>query len=152
MNAYYTAQEQYNQNAIKTASPEQLLLMLYDGAIRFIRQAIMASEENKQTEMLGRISKAFAIIVAFSDTLNHDIGGDIAADLDGLYQFMLKELHKARTQTDQKSLKVVEGLLVDLRDTWGQAVDINKKEIEARDSSNQVKVNTNPGISLAVAG
>ncbi len=150
MNAYYTAQEQYNHNAIKTASPEQLLLMLYDGAIRFIRQAIMASEENKQTEMLGRISKAFAIIVAFSNTLNHDIGGDIAADLDGLYQFMLKELHKARTQTDPKSLKVVEGLLVDLRDTWGQAVDINKTEIEEKNSTNQVS--TNPGISLAVAG
>jgi flagellar protein FliS len=150
MNAYYTAQEQYNQNAIKTASPEQLLLMLYDGAIRFIRQAIIASEQNKQTEMLGRISKAFAIIVAFSDTLNHDVGGDIAADLDGLYQFMLKELHKARNQTDQKSLKIVEGLLVDLRETWGKAVDINKKDIEASNSTNQV--NTNLNISLAVAG
>ena len=145
MNAYT---QQYNQNAIETASPEQILLMLYDGAIRFTRQAIAASEENDKTGKLGRISKVFAIIVEFSNTLNHDIGGEIAEDLDGLYQFMLRELSKARTETDEKSLHVVDGLLVDLRTTWGEAILKNKTEIKQQKESSQA----NPNKTLAVAG
>lgn len=131
MNAY-SAQQQYGNNHIATASPEQLLIMLYDGAIRFTRQAIAASERNDQPEKRGRISKVFAIIVEFSNTLNHDIGGQIAEDLDGLYQFMMRELTKAGSETDEKSLKIVEELLVDLRQTWGEAIVVNKKEIEQR--------------------
>lgn len=124
MNAY----NQYQQNSIMTASQEQILLMLYDGAIRFTRQAIEASDAGDVVTKLGRISKTFAIITEFSNSLNHEIGGEIAADLDGLYQFMLRELGKARKDTTGEHLKVVEKLLVDLRQTWGEAVEINKKE------------------------
>jgi flagellar secretion chaperone FliS len=146
MNAY--AQQQYSQNSIATASQEQILLMLYDGAIRFVRQAIVASDNGDTVEKLGRISKVFAIIVEFSNTLNHDIGGAIAEDLDGLYQFMLRELSKARKETDGKSLKVVEGLLVDLRKTWGEAIIINKKETKQQEESSQANLNK----TVAVAG
>lgn len=125
MNAYTN---QYQQNAIMTASQEQILLMLYDGAIRFTRQAIEASDAGDVVTKLGRISKTFAIITEFSNSLNHEIGGEIAADLDGLYQFMLRELGKARKDTTGEHLKVVENLLVDLRQTWGEAVEINRKE------------------------
>lgn len=140
--------QQYKQNSIETASPEQILILLYDGAIRFTRQAIAASEQKDQIAKLGRISKVFAIIVEFSNTLNHDIGGEIAADLDGLYQFMLRELSKARTETDEKSLHVVEGLLVDLRTTWGEAILKNKAEIKQQEESSQLGSNK----TVAVAG
>ncbi len=143
MNAY--AQQQYNQNSIAMASQEQILLMLYDGAIRFTRQAIAASEKGDTIEKLGRISKVFAIIVEFSNTLNHDIGGQIAGDLDGLYQFMLRELNKARKEDDGKSLGVVEELLIDLRKTWGEAVLINKKEKENNDTG----ANKNQRLTIA---
>jgi flagellar protein FliS len=103
--------------------------MLYDGAIRFCRQAIVASDAGDIAEKLGRIAKTFAIITEFSSSLNHEIGGDIAADLDGLYHFMLRELNKARTDTSGENLKNVEKLLVDLRLTWGEAVEINRKEL-----------------------
>ncbi|MBU0945817.1 MAG: flagellar export chaperone FliS [Proteobacteria bacterium] len=146
----YAAQQQYTNNLISTASPEQLLLMLYNGAIRFIRQAITASDNNNQIEKLGRISKAFAIIVEFSNTLNHDIGGEIAADLDALYQFMMRELNKARNETDGKSLKTVEGLLIDLRDTWAEAIEINRKENEPKSFSDTASTTTHA--PLAVAG
>jgi flagellar protein FliS len=118
---------QYQQNQIMTASKEQILIMLYDGAIRFCRQAIAANEEGNVAEKLGRISKVFAIVVEFSNSLNHQIGGDIAADLDGLYQFMLRELNKARKDTTGEHLKNVEKLLVDLRLTWGEAIELNKQ-------------------------
>ena len=145
MNAYT---QQYNQNAIETASSEQILLMLYDGAIRFTRQAIAASEQNDQIVKLGRISKVFAIIVEFSNTLNHNIGGEIATNLDGLYQFMLRELNKARNETDEKSLLVVEGLLVDLRKTWGEAILKNKAEIKQQEG----RSHANPNKSVVIAG
>ncbi len=144
----YAAQQQYSNNHIATASPEQILIMLYDGAIRFTRQAIAASEQNDQTAKLGRISKVFAIVVEFSNTLNHDIGGQIAADLDGLYQFMLRELGKARNETDEKSLRVVEDLLVDLRKTWGEAIIKNKKETNQQEETSQVKTSK----TVAIAG
>lgn len=102
--------------------------MLYDGAIRFCRQALAASDKGDISDKLGRISKAFAIITEFSNSLNHEIGKEIAADLDGLYQFMLRELNKARTDTSGEHLHVVVDLLLDLRQTWGEAVEINRKE------------------------
>lgn len=129
MNAYA---QQYNNNHIATASREQILLMLYDGAIRFTRQAIMAGEKDDHIEKIGRISKVFAIIAELSNTLDHEIGGDIAADLDGLYQFMMRELTAARKTDDEKNLRIVEGLLVDLRKTWREAIIINKKETKQR--------------------
>ncbi|TKB25831.1 flagellar export chaperone FliS [Desulfopila sp. IMCC35006] len=126
MNPYMN---QYQQNQVMTASQEQILIMLYDGAIKFCRQAIAANEAGNVGEKLGRISKTFAIITEFSNSLNHEIGGEIAADLDGLYHFMLRELSKARTDTSGDHLRSVEKLLVDLRLTWGEAVEINRKEL-----------------------
>ncbi len=125
MNGY---RNQYQQNQILTASQEQILLLLYDGAIRFCRQAIVACDTGDNTEKIGEISKTFAIITEFSNSLNHEIGGEIASDLDGLYHFMLRELNKARTDTTGEHLRIVEKLLVDLRLTWSEAVEINRKE------------------------
>lgn len=125
MNAYMN---QYQQNQIMTASQEQILLMLYDGAIRFCRQALAASDKGDVTEKLGRISKVFAIVTEFSNSLNHEIGAAFAEDLDGLYHFMLRELNFARTDTTGKHLKDVEKLLLELRQTWAEAIELNQKE------------------------
>lgn len=135
MNPYLN---QYQQNQIMTASQEQILIMLYDGAIRFCRQAMTASEAGDVAEKLSRIAKTYAIITEFSNSLNHEIGGDIAADLDGLYHFMLRALNKARTDTSGDHLRTVEHLLVDLRLTWGEAVEINRKELGALVQQHQV--------------
>jgi flagellar protein FliS len=124
MNAY----SQYQQNQIMSASSEQILLMLYDGAIRFIRQAIRGMEEENLTQFHYGIEKSMAIITEFSNSLNHTIGGDIAENLDALYDFMIRELTRANLHKDIKKLRVVEKLLVDLRATWGEAVEINNRE------------------------
>ena len=125
MNAYMN---QYQTNQIMTASQEQILIMLYDGAIRFCRQAIVASEAGNMVVKLERISKTLAIITEFSNSLNHEIGGEIAADLDGLYHFMMRELGNGRKDTSGVHLRNVERLLVDLRQTWGEAIEVNKRE------------------------
>lgn len=143
MNAYTNQyqQNQYQQNQIYTATPEQILLMLYDGAIRFTRQAMMAAENGNQAQKLERISKTMAIIVEFSNTLNHEVGGQIAADLDGLYQFMIRELNAARKDDTGEKLKTVERLLVDLRETWSQAVEINRGQQEGAAPDGQTTMN-----------
>ena len=119
---------QYQQNQISTASPERILLMLYDGAIRFTRRAIQGVEENNFEQRRVGISKTMAIIAEFSNSLNHEVGGKIAEDLDSLYDFMLRQLTGANLDNDIEKLKVVEKLLMDLRGTWAEAIEINKKE------------------------
>ncbi len=118
----------YQENQILSASPEQILLLLYDGAIRFTRQAINALDEGNLEGFYHGISKSMAIITELSNSLNHTIGGEIAEDLDGLYNFMVRELTQANLHKDIEKLRVVEKLLVDLRGTWGEAIEINKQE------------------------
>jgi flagellar secretion chaperone FliS len=119
---------QYQNNHILTASPEQILLMLYDGAIRFTRQAIHGMEEGNMSSAHHGIKKALAIITEFTNSLDHEIGGEIAENLDALYGFMIRELSLANLQKDTEKLRVVERLLVDLRATWGEAVELNKQQ------------------------
>jgi len=121
MNGY----NQYHNNQIATASREQILLLLYDGAIRFCKQAKKAIEED-DTPSKGRfIGKAMAIITEFSNTLDHEIGGDIASNLDGLYNFMLKELTTANINNDPKPIDTACTMLCELRATWAEAIEIN---------------------------
>lgn len=125
MNAYT---QQYQQNQILSASPEKILVMLYDGAIRFTRQAMIGIEDGRPSVKAVGISRAMAIITEFANTLDHEIGGEIAANLDGLYSFMIQELTQANLNDDIEKLKVVERLLNDLRQTWVEAIEIARKE------------------------
>lgn len=120
-------QKNYQQNQILTASPERILIMLYDGAIRFTRQAIIGIEENKPALRREGISRAMAIVTEFANTLDHKVGGEMAENLDGLYHFMIRELTEAR-KGDVAKLRVVEGLLVDLRATWIEAIEIVRSQ------------------------
>ncbi|APG27363.1 flagellar export chaperone FliS [Syntrophotalea acetylenivorans] len=129
MNAYMN---NYHHNQIDTASREQILIMLYDGAIRFTRQAINAIETGDQNGKTHGIQKAMAIISEFRNTLDHNIGGEIAANLDALYEFMISSLTQANLKNDLEPLQVVDNLLSDLRETWNEAIQIARKEQRAQ--------------------
>jgi flagellar secretion chaperone FliS len=124
MNAY----NQYQENQILSASAEQILLMLYDGAIRFTRQAITGIESNNLSQFHKGIKNSMAIITEFSHSLDHTIGGKIADNLEALYDFMIRELLMANLRKDIEKLQVVEKMLMDLRSTWAEAIDINTRE------------------------
>lgn len=124
MNAYVN---QYQNNQILNASPEQILIMLYDGAIRFCRQAMHAMDNGDRKVQAEKISRSMAIVCEFANTLNHEVGGEIATDLDALYSFMTRELTNANVKNDRKSLVTVEDLLVGLRETWVEAIEINRQ-------------------------
>ncbi len=124
MNAYMN---QYKNNQVVTASPEKLLIMLYDGAIRFVRQARLAIEEQRTADKAQAISKAIAIITEFDNTLDHEIGGEIAADLSRLYDFMVRELTAVNVRNDAERLAPVEKILLELRSAFAEAAEIVRR-------------------------
>ena len=119
----------YLQNQIATASREQLLIMFYDGAIRFLGQAKQAIENKDITGRTYGINKASAIISELSATLDHKIGGKVAEDLDALYAYMLNELNLANMRNDGNRLEAVIVMLSDLRKTWIEAIQIQREEL-----------------------
>ncbi len=125
MNAYMT---QYQNNQILTATPEQILIMLYDGAIRFCNQAMHAMDSGNKVVQAEKINRTMAIVCEFANTLDHEIGGEIATDLDALYAFMTRELTRANLEGDRKALEVVTGLLSELREAWIEAAKIYVEE------------------------
>lgn len=127
MNAYANQMNHYRENQILNATPEQILIMLYDGAIRFCREAQMAMEVGDLSKQADKISRAMAIVTEFSNTLNREVGGDIAENLDALYAFMNRELVRANLEKDPSPVKTVEVLLSDLRETWAEAIDLNRQ-------------------------
>ena len=140
MNVYMN---QYKNTQLETASPEKILIMLYDGAIRFCREAMQAMDAGNTELQNKKITSTMAIVSEFASSLDHSIGGKIAADLDALYMFMNRELTRANVERDRKALATVEELLCGLRDTWVEAADIYARE-------KHIAVDV-PGRSFAVA-
>ncbi|TYP00171.1 flagellar protein FliS [Geothermobacter ehrlichii] len=125
MNAFWN---QYQQNQVNQAPPEQILIMLYDAAIRHTVRAIKGLANRDMVAKAEGISKAMHIITTFSDTLDHQIGGEIAENLDALYNFMVRELSRANLNNDPAPLKNVESLLRELRATWTEAIEAYQQQ------------------------
>ena len=126
MNPY----QNYFANQVQTASPEQILIMLYDGAIRFLRQARQNLDEGDRIGTLEKKSRAVAILTELSNTLDFEQGGEIAENLDGLYWYMIRDLTQANTKDPSEPLQVAENILEELRDGWVQAIEANRPEVE----------------------
>ena len=130
---------QYFENQVNTASPEQLLIMLYNGAIRFVGEAEEAMTSKKIAYRGERISKAIAILSELSATLDHEIGGEIAANLESLYDYMIRTLLAANIQDDASKLVEVREMLSGMRDTWLDAIDKVRSEQAAEVSESVAK-------------
>lgn len=126
MNGYVN---QYLTNTVQSASPEQLMLMLYDGAIRFVSLAIQAIDNGLIDKRAYYINKTSAIVSEFAATLDHSMNPKLAEDLDALYSYMLNRMMEANLKNDTAPLVEVKQMLSDLRRTWAQAIDINKQEM-----------------------
>jgi flagellar secretion chaperone FliS len=113
------APQAYRTNAVLTASPEQLVVMLYDGAIRFLRQADALFEEGAWPQGIERIGRAQAIVDELLCTLNMD-AGELSARLESVYVFCAGHLRDARIRKDSDRVRQVAGLLGELRDAWAE--------------------------------
>jgi flagellar secretion chaperone FliS len=118
MSAYpATSPSVYRESAVLTASPEQLVVMLYDGARRFLYQAAVATR-NEHVELAHRkLRRAEAIISHLRNTLDMD-QGEVPARLQAIYLFCNRHLNEARVQRDPQKIEQVSDLLGELRDAW----------------------------------
>jgi flagellar protein FliS len=112
----------YQDMKVQTASPAQIMIMLYDGAIRFSLQAKKKLEE-KDFEGKGIfISKTQAIVDELMNSLNFSIAPELCENLQQLYIYINERLSEANIKCDAEVLDEVIGLLNTLRDGWKQAL------------------------------
>lgn len=122
------AYQKYKDTSIQSASREKLLLMLYEGAIRFTKKAAQACDEKNIAERGLNIGKAFDIIMELNNTLNHDVGGDISKNLEQLYMFIGEQLTKANVTGDRQHLDAALKILDTLYSGWVEAIEKLKRE------------------------
>jgi flagellar protein FliS len=118
MSTYAPSPSAYRANAVMTASPGQLVVMLYDGARRFLYQASVAMGDRQPAMAHQKLTRAEEIVRHLRGTLDHEQGGEISARLQGIYTFCLRHMSEARFAQDPAKLTIVDGLLSQLRDSW----------------------------------
>jgi flagellar protein FliS len=101
-----------------TASPVQLVVMLYDGANRFLRQALILHEQGQPIQASTSVGRAQAIVEELLATLDTERGGEIASRLQGIYVYCLSQLADARMRQTTAELTEVSRLLAELRESW----------------------------------
>jgi flagellar protein FliS len=115
----------YQNNAVTTANPQELTLMLYDGALKFTRLAKLAIEQGNPDLKNTNIQKAQAIFQEMRLTLNKQIA--ISANLDSLYEYIWRRLLDANVKNDTTILDEVLDFTTELRDTWKEAMKLAKQ-------------------------
>lgn len=120
------AYQQYQHNAIYTASPQELTLMLYNGLIKFINLSIQAVEEKSIEKANNNIIRAQDILVEFMSSLDMDY--EVSKGLMSLYDYMYRRLIDANLYKDKAILEEVLGFAEELRDTWAQAMKLAKQQ------------------------
>jgi flagellar secretion chaperone FliS len=107
----------YRASAVLTATSEQLVVMLYDGARRFLYQAGVAMQNEKIETSHLKLRRAEAIITHLRNTLDLE-QGEVPARLQAIYLFCNRHLNEARVQRDPQKIEQVSNLLGELRDAW----------------------------------
>lgn len=114
----------YRKTATTTASPGELVLMLYDGALRFMAAAELGFQEEhfarRNEQIHNNILRTQAIITELQATLNMEKGGAFSENLYRLYDFMQNHLSQANREKSPEKIKVVAGFMQDIRDAWAQ--------------------------------
>jgi flagellar secretion chaperone FliS len=110
----------YRQQSVLTAPPGRLVVMLYDGCLRFLYQSAYAMREGDRTASLARMRRAEAIIDELTVTLDHERGGAVASRLQGIYIFCRRHLMEAWRDNDADKIDQVSGMLSELRDAWAE--------------------------------
>ena len=112
----------YRQTAVTTASKEQILIMLYEGAIKHLKKAAESCQKNDLSAKGVAVGKAHDILNELLNTLDFDVGGEIARKLESLYNYMIEEIMKGNLENDAKRFQTVQKLMENLLEGWKGAV------------------------------
>jgi len=119
MTTYASARQAYAESTIMTASPARLVVMLYDGAIRALRQSAAAMRSGERERAREKMRKAEAIIDELNDSLDLS-HGELPQRLQAIYLFSKRQLIEANLISDPGPIETVAGLLAELRSSWEQ--------------------------------
>lgn len=119
MNPYAAQSQAYATSSVMTASPEQLVVMLYDGCIRFLRQAEVALGQQQWVQAGDRLQRGAAILDELQATLDMD-QGELPHRLEAIYVFCKRCLVEARIERTPVKVGHVIRIMDDLRDAWAQ--------------------------------
>ena len=114
----------YARNKILTASPAELTLMLYEGAIKFCNIAITEKKKKNIEKAHNNITKVENIIAEFLSTLDHKY--PVAKDFENVYNYLMERLLEANLKKDKEILEEVLTHLRTMRDTWKEVMEQNK--------------------------
>jgi flagellar protein FliS len=118
MTAGNSAQEAYKATQVQTAGQGKLIVMLYDGAIRFCRQAVESIKKKKYDSANTEIVRAEDIVTELLLALDYDQGGEVAKKLASLYVYFNQQLLEANITKTIEPLEIVIKLMSDLRESW----------------------------------
>ena len=118
----------YREMEIRTATPEMVIVKLYEGALRFIRTARGHQEAGQVAGRATAIAKTLAIVNELQHSLNLEEGGEIARNLDALYFYVTDRLLEANVRGSLQPLDEASSVLTTLNEAW---VEISKRPAEA---------------------
>lgn len=122
----YQQYQQTQAQKILNAEPAQLTLMLYDGAVKFIKKSILAIEKKRIEDAHNYIKRTQNIILYLYETLNDNY--EISRNFRSIYDYLYRCLLKANTKKDPAIMQEVLELIVELRDAWEEAYRQNKEK------------------------
>lgn len=120
------AAQAYQTNQVTTATPAELTLMLYNGAIKFIKQAKASLQDNDLEKVNEYCQRVQSILHELMGTLNRDV--PISQQFLKMYEYMLRRMMAANIHKDGAALEEVEDFFVQFRDTWKEAMLLAKKQ------------------------
>ncbi len=125
MNQYV---KQYQQASIETASREQILIMLYDGAIQFLNKAKVAMAKKDIEEIHNNLMGAQNILNEFITSMDVEVAPQLAQNLISLYEYFIRRLVRANMKKEIEPIDEVLGYLKSLKATWEKAIALAQKE------------------------
>lgn len=128
MNAANPYLQQYKKNQIETATPEEILILLYDSAINNLNKAKVMLVNNDNEMFRYHMLNCKNIILEFMNSLDMEAGGKFAETLYNLYRYYHKILVKSEVTQDTEGIDEVLRHLISLRETWQKAIEIAKAE------------------------
>lgn len=114
----------YKNSKIQTASPAELTLMLYDGAVKFCNIALMGIEKNDYEKVSVNLIKAQKIIMEFRSTL--DFKYPVAKDFDLVYDYIYRRLVEANVKKEAEIIEDALTYIKEMRETWKEVMRLNK--------------------------
>ncbi len=117
----------YRQNNAMTASPGELTLMLYDGCLKNLKLARMYLNDHSMEKAHEMFQKAQAIVAELQRTL--DMQYEVSNQLFEIYRYLLAEMAEANIKKDAARTDILIELVTDMRDTWQQAIRINRQQV-----------------------